>query len=164
MQKCLTFHGKSIDIKLSDLASIQSKNLDSILIIEIQVYFSCLLGKRLAFYSDQPLNGAWQVDSKQFASMLEDSKSLTDKIYVRFNTVMTKVCPASDYLGPPPVTDFNIKNQKPYVPGWLAIDYKNGLWSGEYGWSQSEVRQSNTKQVRGDAILNPIDELLPNEN
>jgi len=140
-------------VKLSEQASQQSTKLASILLIEIQIYFSCLLGKRLAFYTDTELNGAWQVEQELFAAMINDAQQLTDNIYVRFNTVMTKACPVSDYVGPPPVTDFTIANQKPYVPSWLTIDYNKGEWSGEYGWPVSKAGQGNTKQVRGQAQL-----------
>jgi len=153
MQKQLTFHEKSITIKLSPSAVEQSNKLESILLIEIQIYFSCLLGKRLAFYTDTTLNGAWQVEKEMFSAMLNDAQKLTDNISIRFNTVMTKACPVSDYVGPPPVTDFTIKNQKPYVPSWLNIDFNNGQWSGEYGWPKSKAGQKNTKQVRGQAQL-----------
>ena len=61
MKKQLSFHGKTIDIDLSETAIRQSEKLDSKLLIEIQVYFSCMLGKRLAFYADQPIDGTWQV-------------------------------------------------------------------------------------------------------
>ena len=151
MQKQLIFHSKELAAKLSNSAVIQSKKLDSILLIEIQVYFSCLLGKRLAYYSACPQDGTWQVEDDKFTSMLESAQPLTDTIFIRFNTVMTKSCPVSDYIGPPPVTDFEIKNQKPYVPSWLNIDFKNGSWAGEYGWDASEAGLSNTKQIRGEA-------------
>ena len=85
--------------------------------------------------------------------MVNDAEQLTENIYVRFNTVMTKACPVSDYIGPPPVTDFIISNQKPYVPSWLNIDFDKDQWSGEYGWPASKVGQANTKQVRGQAQL-----------
>ena len=65
---------------------------------------------------------------------------------------MTKNCPVSDYAGPPPVTDFKINNQKPYVPDWLVINFEKGNWLGEYGWSTSKIGQLNTKQVRGNAL------------
>jgi len=152
MRKHLEFHNKLVEVKISDQAVAQSNKMDKTLIIEIQTYFSCLLGKRLAYYTDQPLEGAWQVESEQFALMLYEAEQLTDNVYVRFNTVMTKACSVSDYVGPPPVTDFTIKNQKPYVPGWLNIDFSNNLWSGNYGWSTSAVSHENTKQVRGQAI------------
>lgn len=153
MQKLLTFHEKSMTVKLSEQAVRQSTRLDSVLLIEIQIYFSCLLGKRLAFYTSTALNGAWQVEDELFASMINDAQQLTDNIYIRFNTVMTKACPVSDYAGPPPVTDFTISNQKPYVPSWLNIDFNNGEWSGEYGWPNSKTGQANTKQIRGQAQL-----------
>jgi len=153
MKKQLTFHGKSMAVKLSEQAAEQSLKLNNVLLIEIQIYFSCLLGKRLAFYSDTEFNGAWQVDKKSFASMIDDAEQLSENIYIRFNTVMTKACPVSDYAGPPPVTDFIINNQKPYVPSWLTIDFKKGVWSGEYGWPGSKQGQANTKQVRGEAQL-----------
>ncbi len=153
MKKQLSFHEKSTMVNLTPQAVEQSTRLESILLIEIQIYFSCLLGKRLAFYTDTVLNGAWQVDKEQFAEMVDDAQKVTDNLYVRFNTVMTKSCPVSDYVGPPPVTDFTIKNQKPYVPSWLNIDFNGSEWLGEYGWPESKAGQKNTKQVRGQAHL-----------
>lgn len=154
MQKQLSFHDKAVEITLSKKAVAASQKLDSPLIIEMQIYFSCLLGKRLAFYTQQPLNGAWQVEDELFATMIDESQLLADNVYVRFNTVMTKSCPVSDYAGPPPVTDFTIKNQKPYVPSWLTIDFSKGFWCGEYGWPSSTKGYMNTKQVRAKAVKN----------
>jgi len=151
MQSQLVFHKKKLDIKLSKSAEANSQKLQSKLIIEIQIYFSCLMGKRLAFYSEEAINGCWHVDDKEeFAGMLQNSQALTDNVYIRFNTVMTKTCSVSDQLGPPPVSDFTIKNQTPYVPSRLNIDFKNGQWCGEYGWEASQAGYKNTKQVRGD--------------
>lgn len=152
MQTKLTFHGKAINVTFSKKASLQCRKLGSNLLIEIQIYFSCLLGKRLAFYTDKEMKGTWSVDTDLFISMLNDSQKFSDNVFIRFNTVMTKDCPVSDYAGPPPVTDFKINNQKPYVPDWLNIDFKNGEWFGEYGWLSSEAGQCNTKQVRGNSI------------
>ena len=159
MKKQLKFHGKLMNVELSEHAIKQSENLNDSLLIEIQIYFSCLLGKRLAFYTEAELGGAWQVEKDLFQSMIDEASQLTEKIYVRFNTVMTKACPVSDYIGPPPVTDFTISNQKPYVPSWLNIDYNNDVWSGEYGWPASKDGQANTKQVRGQAQLAAVKSL-----
>ena len=152
MQSQLIFHEKPVHIDLSKTATLHARQLKSILIIEIQIYFSCLLGKRIAFYTDHDMQGTWTVDKALFKSMLEDSKKLTDNVFIRFNTVMTKDCPVSDYAGPPPVTDFEIRNKKPYVPDWLNIDFKNNEWTGEYGWAASEAGYSNTKQVRAKTL------------
>ena len=86
MYKQLTFHEKTMSINLTDQAVKQSDQLINVLLIEIQIYFSCLLGKRLAFYSDTEMNGAWQVDKKLFSAMVNDAEQLTENIYVRFNT------------------------------------------------------------------------------
>ncbi|MCW8934700.1 MAG: hypothetical protein OQK98_08245 [Gammaproteobacteria bacterium] len=152
MSEVLIFHNKEVDIRLSKAASEQSRQLDSTLLIEIQIYFSCLLGKRLAFYSEQVIEGAWKLSADEMADVLGESQQLTDKIFIRFNTVMTKSCPVGNYIGPPPVTDFTIANQKPYVPNWLNIDYKNALWTGQFGWHSSNKNYENTKQVRSSAL------------
>jgi len=151
MNKQLTFHDRTIDIELSQASVNQSHQLSTRLIIEIQIYFSCLLGKRLAFYSEGPMNGTLQLDNEIFSSILKDAQQLTNNVYLRFNTVMTKDCPVSDYVGPPPVTDFTISNLKPYVPSWLKIDFTHNQWSGEYGWPATKANDANTKQVRSSA-------------
>lgn len=152
MLEKLVFHDKAVDIKLSKAASQQSEKLDSILLVEIQVYFSCLLGKRLAFYSQKKIEGVWQLSEDELNEVLTNAQKLTNNIYVRFNTVMTKSCPVGDYVGPPPVTDFTIRNQTPYVPSWLDLDYVNGQWCGQYGWKASDKSYGNTKQIRGSVV------------
>lgn len=67
-------------------------------------------------------------EENEFLSMLEESQPLTENVYLRFNTVMTKTCS---------VSDFTISNQSPYVPSWLNVDYKNAQWCGKYGWLES---------------------------
>ncbi|VAW66224.1 hypothetical protein MNBD_GAMMA09-3458 [hydrothermal vent metagenome] len=151
LEQKLSFHKKDILITLSRYAQTAAKQLNTPLIIEIQIYFSCLLGKRLAFYSDSEISGVQIIEAGLFTELLNSSKRLTNNIYVRFNTVMTKTCSVSDYSGPPPVSDFKIANQKPYVPNWLDIDFKNDLWAGEYGWNNSDKSYSNTKQIRSSA-------------
>ena len=147
MNKVLSFHSKDIDVQLSAAAKKQSQHLPSTLVIEIQIYFSCLLGKRLAFYSDEHIDNTYPLDKESFAEILADSQTITENLNLRFNTVMTKVCSVSDQVGPPPVTDFKIANQKPYVPSWLSIDYENGIWSGKYGWDINNKKLSNIKQI-----------------
>ena len=152
MQKQITIHTKHLNIQLSQNAVRQSQALTSRLIVEIQVYFSCLLGKRLVFYSEQPVEGTWLLEADEFENIFDEAQQISDNLYLRFNTVMTKSCPVSDYIGPPPVSDFKIRNQKPYVPDWLSIDYNDNLWSGQYGWKSSDQHFKNTKQVRSQAI------------
>ena len=152
MKKDLVFHNKTIQIECSAKAEEMASKLSSPLVIEIQIYFSCMLGKRLAYYSDTPIPGAYQLEPDQFKEILDDSQQLTGNVYIRFNVVMTIDCSITDYVGPPPVTDFEIVNREVYVPHWLNIDVENGVFIGEYGWKSSKPGMENTKQVR-DTLL-----------
>jgi len=158
MKKEITFKGKVIKVAYSKKADELAQRLNSPLVIEIQVYFSCMLGKRLAYYSDSPISGAYQLESNQFKEILEDSQQLTENVYIRFNIVMTIDCPISDCIGPPPLTDFKIVGSEVYVPSWLNIDAENEIFTGEYGWASSQAGLKNTRQIRG-AVLQKNDYL-----
>lgn len=148
MNKTLNFYGKDMALQLSDNAQRQAQQLEQRLIIEVQVYFSCLLAKRLAFYSDQPLDGAYQIEPQQFEKLWQRAHPLNDKLAIAYSTIMTQSCAITEDTTTPPVTDFEIENQKPYVPAWLKLDYNDAIWSGEFGWKASVKGYSNTKQVR----------------
>lgn len=148
MTKNLVFHNKTLQVECSKSAEEAADKLNAPIVMEIQIYFSCMIGKRLAYYSDAPIPGAYQLEARQFKKLLKDSQQLTGKVYVRFNIVMTKDCLVSDYIGPPPVTDFAVARSAAFVPNWLHIDFKNKMFVGEYGWFGSEAALPNTKQIR----------------
>ena len=152
MTKNLIFHNKMLKIECSQKAEEMAAQLNAFLVLEIQIYFSCMIGKRLAYYSDTPMPGVYQLEASLFKDILEDSQHLTGKLYVRFNTVMTKNCRISDYAGPPPVTDFAVARSDAFVPNWLTIDYKNNMPVGEYGWFGSDTAIPNTRQIRSAAV------------
>jgi len=152
MQTSLNFHGRAVRVMLTPAAEQRAKALDERVLLEVQIYFSCVLVKRVAIYSDTPQEGAWQLESAEFDALLAKAQPLTERLYVRFNTVMTKICPVGDYLGPPPVSDFKIAREEAYVPRWLRVDYRDGRWYGDYGWYSSREDESNTVQIRGAAV------------
>ena len=152
MKKELIFHNKILRVECPEKAEKIATMLGHPIIIEMQIYFSCMLGKRLAYYSDTPIIGMYQLEKDQFKKILSDSKQLTKNIYIRFNTVMTISCPVSDYIGPPPVTNLPIVHPEVYVPSWLSIDFKNKVFISEYGWLVSSKKLSNTLQIRSAAI------------
>lgn len=124
------------------------------MLLEIQVYFSCVLVKRVAIYADTPQHGAWQLADGEFASLLTTAQPLSGKLFIRFNTVMTRSCPVADYLGPPPVSDFEIARKEAFVPSWLKVDFVDGEWEGDYGWHEPTRGGIGTVQIRGEAIRN----------
>jgi hypothetical protein len=158
MKKDLVFHEKAIKVEYTKKMEKLAHKLKSPLVIEIQIYFSCMLGKRLSYYCDSPIAGAYQLDNLQFRKLLEDSQKLFSNVYIRFNVVMTIDCPVSDCVGPPPLTDFNIVNREVYVPHWLYLDAKNDEFVGEYGWKSSRKGLRDTRQIRS-TILQKADYL-----
>lgn len=162
MKKELTFQGKIIKVEYSKKSEELAHKLNSPLVMEIQIYFSCMLGKRLAYYCGSPISGAYQLETDQFKEILEDAQQLTENIYIRFNIVMTIDCPVSDCIGPPPITDFKIVGSEVYVPSWLSIDAENEMFTGEYGWKSSQAGLKNTRQIRG-TVLQKNDYLKSNK-
>lgn len=115
----ITLHGKSLEIRLTSAAQKALSLRDKPLVAEMELLFSCLLRKRV-----------------NFGDALDRTTSVNDRLAVRFRPIMTRHCRVSDFDGPPPADDFPIANPRPYVPGWLTIDYRHGKWLGEFGYGR----------------------------
>ena len=115
----IDFHGKTVKIQLSDSAQNQLTHDSTPVYAEMELYFSCLIRKKVRFNSDR---------AKQ------NAKPVTGPLSVSFHPVMTRAC-HKDYEGDaPPLTEFPIAKAAPYVPRWLKIDYKSGEWQGDFGY------------------------------
>ncbi len=113
------FHGKTVHVELSKSAQHHLAGASSPLFVEMELYFSCLIRKKVRFNSDRAKKNAQPV---------------TDHLSVSFHPVMTRAC-GKDYEGDaPPLTEFPIAKPAPYVPRWLKIDYRAGEWQGEFGY------------------------------
>jgi hypothetical protein len=113
------FHGKTVQIELTRNAQSHLAQANDRLFVEMELYFSCLIRKKVRFNSENAKANAVPV---------------ADRLAVSFHPVMTRTC-EKDYEGDsPPLTEFPIANAAPYVPRWLKIDYKAGQWSGEFGY------------------------------
>jgi hypothetical protein len=115
----IDFHGKTVQIELSHTAQSHLQQAQNPLFVEMELYFSCLIRKKVRFNSDRAKDNAVPV---------------SDRLSVSFHPVMTRAC-HKDYEGDaPPLTEFPIEKPAPYVPRWLKIDYKAGQWCGEFGY------------------------------
>lgn len=118
MEKQIQLLGKNITISLTSAATAALSSRDKPLVAEMELYFSCLIRKKVRFRENQD----------------GDLVNVNDQLYVRFRPVMTAVC-GTDYEGDePPLTDFPIKKTQSFVPHWLNIDFKNNEWIGEFGF------------------------------
>lgn len=115
----IEFHGKTVLVKVSEAAQQRLANIQEPIFAEMELYFSCLIRKKVRFNSENAKHNAVAV---------------RDKLSVSFRPVMTKTCDKEYEGDAPPLTEFPIANAAPYVPRWLNIDYKAGKWCGEFGY------------------------------
>lgn len=118
MDKQIEIFGKKVAVSLSNAAIKALSSRDKPLIAEMELYFSCLIRKKVRFREN----------------MDSEVVNVMDQLSVRFRPVMTKAC-GIDYEGDePPLTDFPIKKPESFVPHWLKIDFKKNEWIGEFGF------------------------------
>ena len=116
-----TFHGKPFRVSLSPSAERALRALGQPLLVEMELYFSCLIRKQLRIHTDR--------------TPARDDTPVAEKLFLRFRPVMSEACHASIHDGPPPLTDFPVANDG-FSPRWLRLDYRSGEWRGEFGWGR----------------------------
>lgn len=120
MPQQIEFHGRMIELILTPAAKLALAKRNTPLLAEMELYFSCLLRKKVRFYETEN----------------PECTPINTSLSLCFRPVMTRHC-GLDYEGnEPPLTDFPITHVERYVPHWLRIDYKNGQWQGDYGYAR----------------------------
>ena len=114
----ITLHDKSLEIRLTTAAQKALARRDRPLVAEMELLFSCLLRKRV-----------------YFGDVAEQSTPVNDRLSVRFKPIMTRRCSVAEGGATPPSEGFPLENPRPYVPNWLAIDYRQGEWVGNFGYA-----------------------------
>jgi hypothetical protein len=114
----ITLHDKLLEIRLTPAAQKALALRDTPLVAEMELLFSCLHRKRV-----------------HFGGSAEQATPVDDRLAVRFRAIMTRRCSVAETGGEsPPSESFPLENQRPYVPNWLAIDYRRGAWVGDFGY------------------------------
>jgi hypothetical protein len=112
---------KTLAIKLSPSAKQALTQRESPLIVEIELYFSCLIRKRVLF-PDSARNDGIALPSS------------VDNLQVIFHPVMSRKCSVSETQGAPDLETFPIAKPEAFIPRWLKLDRVNNQWQGEYGF------------------------------
>lgn len=115
----VTLHDKLMEVRLSQAALRALDKRALPLVAEMELLFSCLLRKRV-----------------HFDERTENSTPVNDRLAVRFTPIMTRRCSVAEGGATPPSEGFPLENPRPYVPNWLAIDYRRGEWVGEFGYAE----------------------------
>jgi hypothetical protein len=122
MEQSVQFSGRPLTLELSRSAEAELQRRSSPLLVEMELYFSCLIRKQLRFYEHHSSLG----------------EAVHPQLSLRFHPVMTRHCTldTSANANKPELTDFPIEAGERFVPRWLRLDFRNGRWQGEFGYGK----------------------------
>lgn len=115
--------GKPIAVTLSPRARKIAAALHAPLIVEMELFFSCLLRKRVLFHAT----------GKAPESILERI-ALHPSLILQFRPIVSEICRIDELEGAPPVMTMPAKRGEAFIPRWLKIDHRGGEWFGEFGY------------------------------
>lgn len=89
--------------------------------IELELYFSCLIRKRVhvrrAARADVSARGR-----------------VSEQVTVSFRPVMTKACAVHEVAGAPDLEPIPLVRESAFTPKWASLDFRHGDWVGEFGY------------------------------
>jgi hypothetical protein len=96
-------------------------------VAEMELYFSCLVRKRLRFL---PLG--------ETASTARRLARLTERLYLAFRPLVTPQCRLDPLNAEaPPLMTMPVKDAAAH---WVRIDYRSGQWLGDFGYRPAHRR------------------------
>jgi len=125
MKLAAKFMGKTTEVTLTDRAKSELAKRIEPVHLEMELYFSCLVRKRV-----------YEVTSQKDRPI---SASVNELLQISFKPVVTNVCvitPESEEP-PPQVSESPVINPKRFIPGWLKIDYRDNKWCGDFGYKKA---------------------------
>ena len=123
MQTTIEILGKKVLVEWSAAADRKLQLLAEPLLVEMELYFSCLIRKAVRFGRD--------AQAANFTSAAPHLK-------IGFRPVVSKACKVSDFEGAPPLEDLSIVRPEAFVPKRISIDYRGGSWQGEFFLHQNQ--------------------------
>jgi len=112
--------GKTVSIAVSKSALKHLKKTARPLLLEVELYFSCLIKKVCHFREIENI---------------DDYVRVMDGLYIIFRATMTNKCSIEEF-DKDKTADFPIVDQKPYIPKWVNLDFSSNSWSGDFGYAE----------------------------
>ena len=108
---------RSLEIRWTERAERELDMREQALIVELQLYFSCVVKKRVLFH--QPVD---------FATTPVD-----ERLEIAFHAVASAVCDPNEFaLNHPAGRDLSPGPAARMVPKVVEIDYRAGHWEGQF--------------------------------
>ena len=112
---------KPLQVRLSRRARTALESRHEPLGLELELFFSCLIRKRLRVVT-QPAADALPIPVEE------------PGLEVHFRPVMSQVCRVQDHPEGTPLIPFPLQRAAAFSPRWLSLDYRAGNWCGEFGF------------------------------
>ncbi len=113
--------GRVLELRLTRAAASALEQTGAPPAIEMEIYFSCLLRKRVHFLRAAHADAAACVP-------------LNERVNLFLRPVMTRACLAREVAVEPDTEAFPLERLGAFVPKWIALDYRRGAWSGDFGY------------------------------
>lgn len=112
-------NGRPVSVEWSKAAARELARRTLPLVVELELYFSCLVKKFVHFHESAPDRGLIPV---------------SDKLTVFFRSVTSTACSfdVADRLGRQPEIELDTPQSKQIGPRRVSIDYVHGKWRGNF--------------------------------
>lgn len=115
----IDIRGKTMAIMYSMRAEKALENREQSLIAELQLYFTCVVQKRVLFHEHTDL----------------ETIAANPNLKIAYHTVQSNNCDPVEFAEKHPVKkDLNSKAANAMRPSLFKIDYKNGEWIGDFSF------------------------------
>ena len=110
---------RPLELRWSERAERELQRRQQSLVIELQLYFSCVVKKRVLFH-----------DSVDFATTRVD-----DRLEIAFRPIASAVCDPREFAAHHPAgRDLSAGPAARMVPAFAEIDFRDGRWHGQFGY------------------------------
>jgi len=115
----IEINGRPVSVGWSKAAARKLATRAQPLVVELELYFSCLVKKFVHFHETPPQS---------------DTVSVSDKLSVFFRPVTSTACSfeVADRLGRQPEIEIDTPNARKIAPKRVEIDFVRGQWRGDF--------------------------------
>lgn len=119
LSNTIEINGRLVSVEWTKSAARELTRRTQPLVVELELYFSCLVKKFVHFHETPPQR---------------DTVAVSDKLAVFFRPVTSTACSfeVADRLGRQPEVELDTANVRKIAPKRVKLDFVRGVWQGNY--------------------------------
>jgi len=119
LNNTIEINGRAVSVEWTNAAARELAQRAQPLVVELELYFSCLVKKFVHFHETAPQR---------------DTVAVSDKLAVFFRPVTSAACSfeVADRLGRQPEIELDTPNARKIAPKRVRLDFVRGAWQGNY--------------------------------